>query len=248
MKKIITLIFLTLIFFNLSAQNNTGIITYKKLKIKKIFTEDKKERLSKEKFEKFSKLEESINKAYKNLNFILNFNNSESVFKVQNFLETPKDRFLKFSVGAEGKGVYYNSISERIRKMNTFGEDFIIYYKPSKIEWKLENKTKKIGKYVCYKATTTDTYKSEEGNKEYIITAWYTPEINAQYGPIGFSGLPGLILELDRDKFRYYVHNIVLNPKKKVKIDKPNKGNKISLQEYFNLLDSSVIKFKKIRG
>lgn len=248
MRKIITLKFLVLIFFNLTGQNNTGIITYKKTKIKKIFTKDKKERIGNEKFEKFSKLEESMTEAYKDLNFILKFNNSESLFKAQEFLETPKDRFLKFSLGAEGKGIYYNSKSERIRKMNTFGEDFLIYYTSIKIKWKLENKTKKIGNYICYKATTTDVYSTKKGNKEYIITAWYTPEISAQYGPIGFSGLPGLILVLDRDKFRYYAHNIVLNPKKKVKIEKPKKGNKITLQEYFNLLDSSVIKFKKIRG
>jgi GLPGLI family protein len=248
MKKIITLSIFIFMLLNLKAQNNSGTITYKKIQISKTFTEDKRERLGNEKFNQFSKLEESMNNAYKDLSFILEFNRTESVFKVQKFLETPKHRFLKFAVGSEGKGVYYNSKEERIRKMNSFGEDFLIYYDTPPINWKLENKTKKIGNYICYKATTIETYKTAKGTKQYIINAWYTPEINAQYGPIGFSGLPGLILELDRDKFRYYVDNITINTKKEIKIIKPKSGKKITKEEYNDLAINAMSNYQKIRG
>jgi GLPGLI family protein len=248
MKKIIQLSLILFTFLNLKAQNNYGTITYKKLKLTKTYTEDKKERLGVVKFKKFSKIEESMIKAYKVLEFTLDFNNDESIFKVQNFLETPKHRFLKFSVGPEGQGIYYNSREERIRKMNSFGEDFLIYHPKPPLNWKLQNETKKIGKYIAYKATTVEKVKTGRGVKEYLITAWYAPEVNIHFGPIGFSGLPGLIIELERNGIQYYVHNIKWNPKKQLKIDKPKKGKKITIDEYREIAINAMKRYRKIRG
>ncbi|MDT8348143.1 MAG: GLPGLI family protein, partial [Flavobacteriaceae bacterium] len=55
--------------------------------------------------------------------------------------------------------------------------------------WVISNKeTKKIGEFVCIKATTTF-----RGTN---IEAWYAERINIPFGPWKFKGLPGLILEL----------------------------------------------------
>lgn len=57
-----------------------------------------------------------------------------------------------------------------------------------KVIWQLDKETKKIGSYLCHKAS--GKYK----NRNY--EAWYTSEIPINDGPYIFKGLPGLILEI----------------------------------------------------
>lgn len=247
MKQIILLSILSFFLFKTRAQTDYGIIEYKKEKLSRIFTKDKIKRLGDKKFNRFADLEESMNKANKLLVFNLYFRNNESTFEVKPFLESPDQKLLKFSVGPLAKGIYYNSNNQRFRKMNVFGEDFLITY-PMPIKWKLENDTKKIGKYLVYKATTTEEVITENKPKKYIITAWYCPEINIPFGPIGYSGLPGLILELEKNKERYFVSKMELNPKSSIKINKPKKGKKITFLEYNKMSLNAMQKYRKIRG
>lgn len=60
--------------------------------------------------------------------------------------------------------------------------------KEKAIVWKIEPDTKKIDKFMVQKATT------EFGGRSW--TAWFTQELPFQDGPYKFSGLPGLILEM----------------------------------------------------
>ncbi|RXG14232.1 GLPGLI family protein [Leeuwenhoekiella aestuarii] len=63
-------------------------------------------------------------------------------------------------------------------------------------QWTLLDETKNIGIYTAYQA---QGYKMVEGSKGIVkrdFIAWYTPEIPVQYGPYLYSGLPGLILEV----------------------------------------------------
>ena len=101
---------------------------------------------------------------------------------------------------------------------------------------------------MVYKATTIEKVLTKEKPKIYLITAWYCPKINAPFGPIGFSGLPGLILELEKNNMRYYASNIELNPKKIVKVKKPTRGKKITKEEYYKMAINAMGNYKKIRG
>lgn len=246
MKKIIIINLVSLFVSNIQAQKVQGTVIYKKENLSLKYTKDKKKHLSETKLKKFAEMEKSINKANKVLAYDLVFNNEESTFEVQPFMESPDQRFLKFALGPEVKGVFYTSKKERFRKMNTFGEDFLIYY--PKLKWELKNETKKIGNYLAYKATTVEKVLTSGKPKIYLITAWYCPNINAPFGPIGFSGLPGLILELEKNKMRYYASKIELNPKKAVKVKKPTKGKKITMLEYNEMAINAMGKYKKIRG
>jgi GLPGLI family protein len=62
--------------------------------------------------------------------------------------------------------------------------------------------------------------------------AWFTPEIPIGHGPREFWGLPGLILELHKDKETFLATQITINPKTKIQIKKPNKGKKVSKVEF----------------
>lgn len=84
---------------------------------------------------------------------------------------------------------------------------------------------------MCYKAIYSYEYIAR-GNqiKTKTITAWFAPSLPFSYGPIEFHGLPGLILELNKDYTTYSVHKIVLFDEQ-IKIDIP-RGKIISIDEY----------------
>lgn len=72
--------------------------------------------------------------------------------------------------------------------------------------WNLDYlETKKIGEYICNKATLS--YRGSE------IEAWYASKLQVPFGPWKFKGLPGLILELysinDSVTHSWFATNIV---------------------------------------
>lgn len=72
------------------------------------------------------------------------------------------------------------------------------------IVWKIEADKKKIDKFEVQKATT------EFGGRSW--TAWFTQEFPFQDGPYKFSGLPGLILELE-DSTHTHIYKFIGNKK-----------------------------------
>jgi GLPGLI family protein len=82
-------------------------------------------------------------------------------------------------------------------KSRTIG-NYLVSRKLNK-DWKLVNETKLIDKYTCYKATTIEVVQNPKGNFEKDIIAWYCPELPFSFGPLGYGGLPGLILELQTE-------------------------------------------------
>lgn len=99
-----------------------------------------------------------------------------------------------------------NDLTSRWCEM--FGRNFIINNKISDLNWTLTNEKKEIGKYTCYKAYCTYEIVNPSGTFKKNVTAWYTSEVPYRFGPKGYSGLPGLILELTDNKITYVVKNI----------------------------------------
>jgi len=62
--------------------------------------------------------------------------------------------------------------------------------------WIITTETKKIGNFLCYKATLIDVVENSKGRFEHPVIAWFCPEIPYNFGPLKFGGLPGLIVEL----------------------------------------------------
>ncbi len=84
-----------------------------------------------------------------------------------------------------------------------------------------------IGEYKVFKATSISN-----GGK--VIVAWFTPELPVSDGPSIYSGLPGMILMLERDSglktylraVNIYITNVNTN------IQIPDLPNKISVEQY----------------
>lgn len=165
--------------------------------------------------------------------FIMEFTSSESLYKskeqeMKSDAERPKLNFLKIY---GGKGVFYSNSTEKltINQKDAFGELVLVSF--TFPNWDLTNESKKIGEFTCYKAikkAVKDGKKSEE-------IAWYSPQIPVQFGPSLYNGLPGLVLEVQVGKIRFIASKINLNTSN-VLIERPNKGTKMSAQEYYKKL------------
>lgn len=172
------------------------------------------------------------------IEFNLIFSKNNSLFSYIGTLKKNGERLNLSRIKAEITGAFYLDIKNGIRynKKTVYGNSFIV--KDSiNMNWVLINEQKKIGVYNCYKAIFNTKVHLNDGDgkiitKDKTVIAWYAPEIPFSTGPTGFSGLPGLILELYDDIFVYYLKSLDLHPQKEIKIIMPEKGKLISKKEF----------------
>ncbi|WP_299338330.1 GLPGLI family protein [uncultured Psychroserpens sp.] len=224
--------------------------------------------------------------------YVLNFNRSESTYKEEEKLDTPgsgggrwRGMMSSFTGGPQYKDVKSGVI---LQEQEFFGKEFLVRDSLPKLEWKLENETKQIGQYTCFKATTTkpvdemdfmsmrrrnrgDDKKDEEKKegeetadstktasddpfddvevpKFVVVTAWYTPQIPVSTGPGEYHGLPGLILEVTADRTVMLCTKIIMNPNKKLEIEKPEKGEIVTRDEYNQIMKDKIQEMREMYG
>lgn len=89
--------------------------------------------------------------------FILYFDKSASTYKEEEKLDAPgqSSGFRMASSMMGGGGTQYKNIKEKTTVVDKefFGKEFLVKDSLTKIDWKMTGETKKIGDYVCYKAT-----------------------------------------------------------------------------------------------
>lgn len=245
-KKIYISIILLILTINIAnSQNFKGSILYGKKPKTQVFskTDSIRAKDNPEKHKRFQKMREIIADEEKKLNFELNFENNEGYYYLKPILESDNNKGLSTFISTYDKGIYYNKESS-IAQVNAYGELFLIT-KP-KLKWKILKDRKKIGTYNCFKAIT-EIIVNTKGRKQKIV-AWFTPKIPVSLGPLGYAGLPGLILELEVYKKIYFAKKIKLNPKQEIKIEQPTKGIKVTEKEFHKIASSTMEKFKKNRG
>jgi GLPGLI family protein len=116
----------------------------------------------------------------------------------------------------ENEFLFYSSYSG---EMFYFGNKVYNYNKYSQIyvytdydsNWNISSETKTINDLVCYKATSTRTVINPKGVFNLPVVAWFCPEIPHSVGPIGFCGLPGLIVQLKYKTATYSLSRILFN-------------------------------------
>jgi len=233
--KIKNIILLSFFFFSISklcAQNTMkGVAIYSKEMIKS--------KTLKNSSDKRKVLEDVIFKqvsdASKKIEYELSFNKNRSIFNLIESLDIDSSAEKLAATSSGGKGTYYINFTDNeiINKVGSFGEDFLIYSKISSLQWKTTSESKKIGKYTCYKAFCEQKRESIKGVYIVHITAWYCPLIPVSSGPVGYGGLPGLILELNHNNNAIYkLKELRLNSNANFTYKKPTKGKKISIKEY----------------
>ena len=80
-----------------------------------------------------------------------------------------------------------------------------------------------------------------------VIEAWYTPQIPVAQGPAEYWGLPGLILEVSAGNTTLLCSEIILNPKEKVTITAPDKGENITKKGYTSNIRKKMVEMRNNR-
>lgn len=198
--------------------------------------------------------------------YVLDFTKTESTYKEEKQLAAPNPQAKNSSIQitvSSGSDLLYKNIAEHTYKkdVEVSGKRFLITDKLPNENWELTSETKKIGNYTCYKATKTNevtrkSYTNTDGKHEetekketVVTTVWYTPQIPVSNGPKMYSGLPGLILEVQEGKETIVCSEIILNPKEKIEIKEPKRGKKVSQKKFDAIMEKHIKEmYERLRG
>lgn len=178
----------------------------------------------------------------------LNIMQHEALFKQIESLAI--DDQLSYTIAfnlAEADNLYYtnNSTKEKMVQKPAFGKIYRVISVTDNSAWEFHKETKKIGKYTCYKASTIKMIKNTSGVFKILITAWYAPEIPLSFGPKGYGNLPGLIVELEDNFFKYTISKLILNSNSINSIEKPSKGEIITETEFEKMAEETSKRMRK---
>ncbi|MFQ3181183.1 MAG: GLPGLI family protein [Polaribacter sp.] len=224
-------IFFTLLFvisLNVFSQKISGKVTY--VVSMESYTKEKIDSISKNLKTKNVKMDKWMRDIFENtpdVKAFLEFNNSESLYFVEDKMQNDgKATYNVNKTFAGGDNKYYKNTKtkEYFNESSTFGELLLIEIEPKK--WKITQESKKIGNYLCYKAIDIASE-----NKKVKPIVWFTPQIPVSFGPLYYSGLPGLVILVEMSKRTISASEIILNPKDEIIIKKPTKGKKMTAEE-----------------
>ncbi|WP_008634354.1 GLPGLI family protein [Bizionia argentinensis] len=207
-----------LLLFNFSVYGQTGEITYKITHPEEHDDTDDEMK--------------QVNNETTLMSFSLIFNEKGSFFEKKR--NVPQNKYLatmaaiitlsksSYFQNLESKNIYYN--------YKIGNKEYIVVDSTKMNSWTLSNETKNIEGFTCYKASKNEF--NERNQTNYLREAWYAPDIPVPYGPAGYGGLPGLILEIEiRKGFVYYVSKISLNEQENLELPKLKDGPEISPRE-----------------
>jgi len=170
---------------------------------------------------------------FEEMEYLLKISKDKSEFETI-FKLAKSGRQKNYVAILENKNRFYVDSSEFIEQKQSLGEEFLIIGKSKQMKWKLFNEKKIILGFTCLKAVYID----ERQNSRKIV-AWYAPEIPFQFGPKGFHGLPGLILEIVQNNTLHYYAKSIKWPED-VFIFKPSTGKKVSRSKYEMLVEQTA--------
>lgn len=241
--KILIVVVLGLSVKSYSQERVTEVIYKKKSNVKLDYSNSSKNKSS----------IEIVEKAYSllnNLNYSLIYNGNSSLFFEMSSLEIENENsipiILAKSFGDTNGTFYTNSkLQSTIIQKEFDGEIFLIEKPFSNNNWQIEADQKRIGNYLCQKATKIIIRETISGSKQVPIVAWFTVEIPIPYGPASYVGLPGLILEVEVDNIVIYASKIIKNALKDKRIELPKNGKLITVEDFTKLEKEGFKYFKK---
>jgi GLPGLI family protein len=165
------------------------------------------------------------------LNFELLFNTTESYFSLKDGLGLDDQGYIYAKLFSGYDGSVYQKDDFSYSEINGEIGNFLIKNDKRK-DWILMNETKQINGFVCFKATAVKTVENSKGIFHFPIIAWYCPQIPLSYGPNGYGGLPGLILELQVRNILFGVKTMDLKPDQYTDLPKLKDYKIVTEKEY----------------
>ena len=169
---------------------------------------------------------------------VLNFNAEKALFEEKATKSVPTDPGLQRAIMYEGmlspprpvvQKVFYDfEKNQKLQQVEYLTRLFLVNSEIAAVPWRLGSEKKKVLEYTCMKATMV--------LDDQDIVAWFSPEIPVPLGPSVFSGLPGLILAVERNgETAYVATSVQLAPPAEGSMIKPDKGSKVSVEEFASI-------------
>jgi GLPGLI family protein len=245
MKKLISTLVVAVLAVNGFSQVKTGTITYER-------TQNMHRIIQNEQMK-------SMVPEFRNSKHLLIFNDSESVYKLVPEMENEESGGgMVFRMGGSDGGVIYKNMAsgKSIEERELGAKTFLITDSIKGQKWKISAETKQILGYNCRKATTTIetrrsgarvfTSSSTSGTTDTTakpttvlqeVVAWFAYDISCPIGPDNYSGLPGVILQLDVDKGLITLNAVELKTTANTKeLKEPKKGKKVTREEFTKMM------------
>ncbi|MFT7120081.1 MAG: GLPGLI family protein [Neolewinella sp.] len=182
-----------------------GIVTYDYY-IDTLQSEASLQQLKQEKPETYALYGESFrasNKYRDNLKFNLNFNEFSSLFQVNEQAGFSIDEDLEHTtaviIATNARDRYFLNHKEKIRLTRASIENSPVNVVESykKHTWTLTGNEKCVEGRKLLEATTPNITTDRNGDEAiHLVRVWYAPDLPFSFGPLGYDGLPGLIMEL----------------------------------------------------
>lgn len=181
------------------------------------------------------------NEVVQGFEFELLINNGKSIFrKTEPMIEDYSQIHLhRLALGYSGGDEIWYTEKDNLEKLiyKNHLESPVLLTLIEEVTWEISNESKRIGKHDAIKATTT----RKRGNAVEKIEAWFAPKLQYSYGPLGYNGLPGLILEMKNDRIVYKFKKLVDTP---VIIEPPRAPSQMTLESYYQMLESRMAEIK----
>ena len=180
-----------------------------------------------------------VDEALKKLNYELLISDKKSYYHVISALDFNEKAARLARAFSSASDFYINKEKNNYIKIIEFsGEKFNVLYNINS-NWELTKESKIISGYTCFKATQDRKLRLKKTDNIIKVIAWYCPSIPLSFGPKEFSGLPGLILELQDDKIVHIANKIEFKTNSKLK---EFSGKVISEEEFDKIYDDTMIK------
>lgn len=239
MKRIL-LVFSCMLFSGISlhAQQNQGMIEYE-------VRMDLHRRIPPEREEMKAMIPQ-----YRTDRYQLVFNEQESLYKIM------VDEEQDINTGG-GMRMRFNmpKVDTHLEKMNRIrtvqqdflGKKYLIIDTLEIAPWKIGNEQMEIAGYLCQMAYYTDSTNAENIQE---ITAWFALQLPAFTGPENYVTLPGTILALDINNGErvWVARKIEFRETKASETKKPDKGEKITREEFNVLMREQMERMRQQGG
>lgn len=183
--------------------------------------------------------------------FSLSISNSTSLYKEIDKISNEQSDVhvvMKTIGGFEQKAIYQDIEKNiKISELIMDNKRYLVNGSPIEYKWNiLEEEEKEILGYKVIKAiSNVDEF--------YEIEAWFAPKLNSPFGPNGYFGLPGIILELKQiiksnPKSYNLFYATEIEETSETNIKRPTKGQKINQSEFEELVNLQEEKIKEMFG
>ena len=157
MKKVFYIIFASVLTVSVDAQNFQGMAVYES----KTSTAEMMKNMPKRNDitpEMQKNMEERLKKMFERT-YVLNFDKTTSIYKEEEKLDAPgqSNQGARMMMSMTGNGgTNFKNVKEKryVVDKEVFGKQFLIKDTLTNFNWKMENETRQIGNYTCFKATT----------------------------------------------------------------------------------------------